>query len=269
MKDPYGPWYIPRVQPPAPGVVKVIHGCHDQTFAVAGRSVETIRRSLQEVFNISPEAKSLVNGYEVAFSHLLGAGEVLEFVRGWCWKGAGKPWGRDHLLCDPDDYYPTPPHATRALLEQENFGRTVWEPACGDGAISKVLKQAGYRVISSDLVDRGYGLVQNFLASRRMVESIVTNPPYSLAEEFVHHAMRSTTNKVALLLRLSFLESQGRYELFQETPLKAVYVFSRRLTLHRGGVVGHSGAVAYAWFVWQHGYRGEPRLRWFAPDAGL
>jgi len=167
---------------------------------------------------------------------------------------------------EKDDFYPTPEPATRALLAKEVFGPRIWEPACGDGAISEVLKQADYRVLSTDLVDRGYGKVADFLSTSKTVESIVTNPPYALAEEFVKKALQSTTYKVAMFLRLSFLESQRRYDLFQRTPLEAVYIFSRRLSLHRNGIdSGNSGVVAYAWFVWRHGYRGEPRLRWFDP----
>jgi len=56
-----------------------------------------------------------------------------------------------------DDFYPTPPAGTRALLEVESFTGPIWEPACGDGAISKVLESAGHQVISTDLIDRGYG----------------------------------------------------------------------------------------------------------------
>lgn len=78
------------------------------------------------------------------------------------------------------EFYPTPPEATRALLSVEAFEGDIWEPACGDGAISKVLLEAGYEVISTDLIDRGYGTGgHDFLKSTRpLAKNIITNPPY-------------------------------------------------------------------------------------------
>ena len=78
------------------------------------------------------------------------------------------------------EFYPTPPEATRALLSVESFEGDIWEPACGDGAISKVLEAAGYQVVSTDLIDRGYGVGgHNFLKSDNpLAKNIITNPPY-------------------------------------------------------------------------------------------
>lgn len=78
------------------------------------------------------------------------------------------------------EFYPTPPEATRALLSVESFEGDIWEPACGDGAISKVLKAAGYQVVSTDLINRGYGAGgHNFLKSdKTLAKNIITNPPY-------------------------------------------------------------------------------------------
>lgn len=78
------------------------------------------------------------------------------------------------------EFYPTPPEATRALLSVEAFEGDIWEPACGDGAISKVLEAAGYQVVSTDLIDRGYGAGgNNFLKSDKpLAKNIITNPPY-------------------------------------------------------------------------------------------
>ncbi|SFL43618.1 hypothetical protein SAMN04488036_11513 [Shimia haliotis] len=78
------------------------------------------------------------------------------------------------------EFYPTPPEAVRALLSVERFDGSIWEPACGDGAISKVLIEAGYQVVSTDLIDRGYGQGGlNFLKSTKpLAKNIITNPPY-------------------------------------------------------------------------------------------
>jgi hypothetical protein len=107
------------------------------------------------------------------------------------------------------------------------------------------------------LIDRGYGEVLDFLSSRYRTENIITNPPFRLAAQFVEKALASSTRKVAMFLRLCFLEGQSRYSLFQNTPLATVYVFSRRVTFYGAG-----SPFAFAWFVWDHAYRGEPKIRW-------
>jgi hypothetical protein len=173
---------------------------------------------------------------------------------------------------DGDNYnfYPTPRYVTESLLEVEEFGSLVWEYACGDGAISEVLIKEGYEVVSSDIVDQGYGEVEDFFQSDRTAESIVTNPDYDYAEEFVQTALAKTTDKVAMLLPLSFLTARIRYELLTLTLLKAVYVFSSRVSLYPHGWSGpkKGGVMNFAWFVWEHSYQGNPRLHLFHPDVG-
>lgn len=168
---------------------------------------------------------------------------------------------------EKDDFYPTPPHATIALLEREKFNGNVWEPACGDGAISKILEEKGFEVYSSDKFDRGYGVGGiDFLTidSHSRFDNVITNPPYKLAQEFVEKALEVADKKVAMLLKLNFLESARRYEMFRKTPLKTVYVFSKRLNFYEGklGDDKRSGVLAFAWYVWEHGYEGKPMIDW-------
>ena len=162
------------------------------------------------------------------------------------------------------DFYPTPRIATEKLLEREVFEGDIWEPACGDGAISKVLEEKGMTVFSSDLVYRGYGEQADFLSISKLTASsnIITNPPYKIAEEFLNQALIMADRKIAFLLRLTFLESEGRYNLLTQSPLKTVYVFSKRLPIYKNGIVGNSGMVAYAWYVWEKGYEGKPIIEW-------
>ena len=157
-----------------------------------------------------------------------------------------------------DDYYPTPPEATEALLKCEKFGKgTVWECACGNGAISNVLKQHNYNVYSTDLNDYGFGLSYvDYLMTVKPednITSVVTNPPFKLAKEFIHQTFAFDIPLSAFLLRLSFLESLSRYEnLFKDNPPVRVHVFKKRLTIWRGDQVrAGNGTVAYAWFVWE------------------
>lgn len=168
---------------------------------------------------------------------------------------------------EPDDFYRTPEHATRALLEKESFEGTIWEPACGDGAISILL---GKNVISTDLYKRGFGTPHvDFLRCigcpifPDQINHIITNPPYKLAQEFIEHALKIVDGKVAMLLKLNFLEGQRRKSFWLTSPLKSVYVFSKRLSFDKGTEKGKGkGLLAYAWYVWDKNYEGKATIDW-------
>lgn len=172
-----------------------------------------------------------------------------------------------------DDFYRTPASCSRALLAVETLPHRVWEPACGDGAISRVLEDAGHDVLSTDLVDRGYGEAgRDFLMEHAATDrAIVTNPPFSLADSFVLRALDLGAPVVALLMRLAWLEGQARAEtLWRPHPPSRVWVFSARQTLWRGDQArpegANGGAVAYGWFVWTRDPIGAPALGWLAPE---
>jgi hypothetical protein len=169
--------------------------------------------------------------------------------------GGSKPTLKRFADLDGPDFYPTPEWATYALIENEHFEGRIWEPACGDGTMVRVLRNSGRPVEGSDLYDRGYGETGvDFLKSSRTVENIVTNPPYNSAEGFVESGRRQATHKVCLLLRLAFLEGANRQRtIFAKTPPARVWVFSERITFYpAGAVVKGSGTTAYAWFVWDN-----------------
>src|SRR6185437_3278917 len=116
-----------------------------------------------------------------------------------------------------------------------------------------------------DLFDRGYGEVgMDFLKSNRVVDNIVTNPPYNSAEGFVEAGLRQATYKLCLLLRLAFLEGGNRQRtIFANNPPARVWVFSERITFYpAGAVVRGSGTTAYAWFVWDKSSTGATELKW-------
>ena len=120
------------------------------------------------------------------------------------------------------DYYATEPAATEWLCKIEHFQGPILEPSCGEGHISEVLKAHGYEVTSRDLADRGYGDVADFLApdNTRWNGDIITNPPYAFAQEFVEKALAIIPDgrKVAMFLKLTFLEGKKRASLFQNYP---------------------------------------------------
>ena len=164
-----------------------------------------------------------------------------------------------------NDFYPTPPEGTEALLRVERFDHDIWEPACGDGAMSRVISQwHGYKVIGTDIEPRSFGLPLDLLKSTQlMAPNIITNPPFRIAQEFAEHALDLGCDKLALLCKLCFLEGKSRAAWLEQSPLKNVYVFKSRLTLYRDGVkMKNGGMIAFAWFVWERGYTGWPVIGW-------
>lgn len=140
---------------------------------------------------------------------------------------------------EANDYYATPPSAVEMLLKLEDFSKTIMEPACGQGHIAEILKSHGYTVCATDLIDRGYGVgnVDFFSINDPTDMDIITNPPYAMAKEFVEHAMDIVTDghKVVMFLKLTFLEGQGRRELFKKYPPKTVYVSTSRIGCAKNG----------------------------------
>lgn len=166
---------------------------------------------------------------------------------------------------EPDDFYPTPPFVVEELLKRENFVGEIWEPACGDGAISDVLIDKGYDVLSSDLINRGYGIQLDFLKPNSiMATNIITNPPFKYGLEFVLESKKRSDKKIAMIFPFSFYSSKKRYEMFEdkEFPLKTVYSFKSRISMYKPDVdTKNKGKITFAWFVWEKGYKGDTMLK--------
>lgn len=167
---------------------------------------------------------------------------------------------------EPHDFYATDNIAAYLLAENEQL-KNVWECACGDGELAKVFKNMGILSRASDLVDRGYGESKvDFLEQIGAFNGdIVTNPPYKHAEKFVRHAYNLVTegNKVCMFLRLTFLESKARKKLFKEIPLKTLYVSSSRIGCYKNNNRENAAkTIAYGWYVWEKGYKGNPTIKW-------
>jgi len=167
------------------------------------------------------------------------------------------------------DYYATEPKAAEMLLELEQFASHILEPCCGAGHLANVLKDAGYKVECNDIIDRGCNDTTSDYLTRteEWQGDIITNPPYSKAQEFVEKSLSlvSDGNKVAMFLKLTFLEGKKRRTLFDEHPPRRIWVSSSRLKCAINGDFGNTGtsATAYAWYVWEKGYKGSPEIRWF------
>ena len=170
-----------------------------------------------------------------------------------------------------EDYYATDPIAAELLLEVETFNRNVWECACGEKHLSKVFEDRGYNVRSSDIVDRCGNEVFDFLSieNQEWDGDIVTNPPYKYAVDFIYKALQiiPVGNKIAMFLKVQFLEGKERKVLFQSFPPKVIYVSSSRILCAKNADFermreGGGSAVAYAWYVWEKGYKGDTIVKW-------
>lgn len=164
-----------------------------------------------------------------------------------------------------NDWYVEPRWLVDALLDVERFDGVCWDPACGGGNIPKALAARGIAYHASDIADRGYGTTGvDFLSGAGRADHIISNPPYGIIEAWIEHALTCTTGKVAILARLALLEGQKRKAFFARTPLARVWVSSRRASMPPGGsdLPASGGAIAYAWFVWEHGHTGQATLGW-------
>lgn len=175
----------------------------------------------------------------------------------------------DALEREADDFYPTPPEPTRALLAYERndllrFDR-IWEPAAGDGAMASIIRDAGFDVEMSDLVDRGCGAtIRDFFDYRHApAKAIITNPPYNRVNAaqgkglWIRHAMETLgVEYMALLLNWSWPGAAGLWALWHDWPPARVYLMRWKIDFTGQG----SPPMLNAWFVWDRTHVGLPHL---------
>lgn len=170
-----------------------------------------------------------------------------------------------------EDYYATDPIAAELLLQVEKFDKNIWECACGEKHLSKVFEAHGYNVRSSDIVDRCGNEVFDFLRmdNQKWNGDIITNPPYKYAVDFIYKSLQiiEEGSKVAMFLKVQFLEGKERKRLFTKFPPKVIYVSSSRILCAKNAEFermkqGGGSAVAYAWYVWEKGYKGDTIIKW-------
>lgn len=177
-----------------------------------------------------------------------------------------------------NDFYATPRNATEAILNMVELKGSILEPAAGQGHISVVLKRKYpyNEIVSTDLVQRNekFGVpIQggiDFLTHdfNRKFDNIITNPPFNMAQEFIERALQLADDKVIIFAKIQLLEGNKRKEMFDNAPLKYVYVFSKRVNpLRNGEELNENGkkwsnTMCFAWFVFEKEYEGEPVIRW-------
>jgi len=175
-----------------------------------------------------------------------------------------------------DDFYATDPIAIDKLLAVTELpkNKIIWECSCGQGHLSERLIEYGYQVMSSDLIDRGYGQsgVDFLKTSSGNFENIciLTNPPYKYHKEFIRHALDILPDNTPaiFLLKTTALEGKGRYEEFYKKGyLKYIYQFSERLLCAKNAKfdemkAGGGSAVSYAWFWFEKGNKNDTIIKW-------
>lgn len=178
--------------------------------------------------------------------------------------------GANGLVSDREanDFYATEPKATELLLEKETFNKNILEPCAGMVHIRDVLVSHGYDVTATDLIYRGVDDIkqEDVFNIKEFNGDIITNPPYKIALPILKHCLDiiPTGNKVAMFLKVLFLEGKERKKFFEENPPKVIYVASGRLNCAKNEDFEKytSSAVAYAWFVFEKGYKGDTIVKW-------
>lgn len=168
-----------------------------------------------------------------------------------------------------NDAYWTPEWCTETLCQHVVFDGLIWEPACGNGAIVKVLARHRYSIIASDIKNHGFACFQSdFLTEdddRGERFNIVTNPPYAQAESFIRHALNLTERgggKVAMLLRHEYDCAATRMDLFDRPEFAKKLVLTKRPRW--SDIDKASPRHNFAWFIWDHRHKGPPTLAWGA-----
>ena len=177
---------------------------------------------------------------------------------------------------DSLDDFPTPPWATRALIEHVLGGKkrvksqVCLEPACGSGHMAKVLSEYFGTVKAADIHPYGYGGVHDFLATPHEINGfdwVITNPPFRLGEDFTLLALKLARRGVAMLTRTVFIESVGRYDrLFSVNQPSHFAQFTERVPMVKGRLDRRaSTATGYCWLVWDKESSGSTQLVWIPP----
>lgn len=183
------------------------------------------------------------------------------------------------------DFYATPTWVTEALLRHIKFRGPIWEPCCGTGAMSTVLTKHGHEVVSTDIVDRGFGTAgidfMNCKAVPSGCRTIITNPPYgdtgshtgqeksSLAMlDFVRHALtlsEATDGQLALLVRLQWIAGKRAADLMSTARFCAVVALTKRIQWFDNGDKTNAAQHHHAWVVFDQSYpKGKPPSLLFA-----
>ncbi len=175
--------------------------------------------------------------------------------------GVLKPELSNIWVREDHEHYVEPEWCSRRLFEEEPFEGNIYDPACGFGRICIAADGAGYEILSSDLVNRGYGGVKDFLAKPRytFVDNIVSNPPFDIFKEFVTETLLVAKKKVALIWLVRTLPAAHWLFLTPRPSMPPGHVILR-------GEKPGGGKQDFCWLIWEQGYKGRTEIGWLHRD---
>lgn len=152
-----------------------------------------------------------------------------------------------------NDFYPTPPEVTRALLESYDFDSHIWEPCAGDGAMTDVLKGYGFITYSSDIDPQREDIEKfDFLKMKyKLADAIITNPPFSIAEDIIRKCLELDVSQFALLLKSTYWHAKRRTDLFYENTPAAILPLNWRPDFLNKG----APTMDVMWCVWDKNWK--------------
>lgn len=171
--------------------------------------------------------------------------------------GAAMAGGNPSQGRQKNDWYPTPPDVTLALLRGSAFHGDVWEPCCGDGAMARVIEENGHRVFATDLVARGFGNEHGEDWDVLKVKSlpapnVITNPPFKIAAAMIRHVLGLKPDYLAMVLKSTYWQAKRRTPLFREHPPAAVF----GLTWRPDFMKRKRPTMDVIWTVWRKDWSG-------------
>ncbi len=170
---------------------------------------------------------------------------------------------------EANEHYVEPEWCARRLFEEEKFIGAIHDPSCGFGTIPKAAIAHGLVATGSDLVDRGYGPVVDFMQDEADRENIVCNPPFRVIEQFMIRALQKAQGKVAAIIPVARLNAA---HWLRETPLKTVWLMTPRPSMPPGHVIAAGekpggGKADFCWLVWERGHNGTAEIKWLRRDG--
>lgn len=187
--------------------------------------------------------------------------------------GAEKKLDAHIWMREENEHYVEPAWCSARLFQEEKFFGAIYDPCCGFGTIVIEALKAGHVGYGSDIIDRGWGSTRtphNFLSSAdERHDNIVCNPPFKIAGTFANHALMLARRKVAIVFPTARLNAA---HWLQGTPLARIWLMTPRPSMPPGHVIKAGGKpgggkMDFCWVVFEHGYSGEPTVRWLRRDA--
>jgi hypothetical protein len=157
------------------------------------------------------------------------------------------------------------------------FEGLILDPSCGLGRIVASAHSAGLEASGQDKVRRSHycEVERDFLDAWpegwSRPDSVISNPPFGIAEKYVSQALCVARNKVAMLLPAKWLYGDKRSRWLATTPIERVLFITPRPSMPPGpvieaGISPGGGKDDFCWLIWNHKHFGTPTFGWLRRD---